>query len=201
MDIAIIGTGKMGRALGAAWRPHGHTITFGSRTPTAELLDGSPVLDIGSAAAAAEVVVFAFPWYALIDVVRAVDKLAGKIIIDCINPLTSSGSLALGHKWSAGEEIANTFPLAHVVKAFNGVHHEHIANPTFSGYSADVFYCSDWDAAKAAVAQLAAEMGFNPVDVGPIKQARYLEPLAALWIQVAFHLGRGPEFVFKLLPR
>lgn len=202
MKIAVLGNGKMGRKLAQIWQANGHEVRLGSRQPEqAEPLAGVPLASIVDAAEWGEVVAFAFPWYALVDIQREVGKLAGKIIIDCINPMMSSGSLAVGHKWSAGEEIARTFPLAQVVKAFNGIYYENLDQPLFDGRPASLFYCSDADAAKTAVVQLATEMGFAPVDCGPIKHARYLEPLAVLWLQMAFHMGMGSEMAFMLAKR
>lgn len=207
LKIGIIGPGQVGVTLAKLWAQTGHQISLGSREPAkAEIIASELGHDMqgGSIAWAAEqadILLFSFPWYALIDIEREIGKCAGKIIIDCINPITSSGSLALGHKRSAGEEIAQTFPLAKVIKAFNHIYIDHFNNPIFDGKQASAYFCSDHDAAKKTVAQLATEMGFDPVDIGPIKHARYLEPLALLWIQMAFHMGQGAEFTFKMLKR
>ncbi len=209
MKIGILGTGRMGQKLAEIWSKLGHEVMLGSREAAKaermaqEMGHGVRGGDYQTTAVDTpqEIIVFAFPWYALTDVQREIGKLEGKIIIDCLNPLMSSGSLALGHKWSAGEEIQQLFPLAYVVKAFNGIHYQSLDKPLFSGQPASLFYCSNFDQAKTAVSQLATEMGFAPVDCGPIKHARYLEPLATLWIQMAFHMGQGPEMAFVLLPR
>ena len=205
--IGIIGPGQIGVTLATLWAKNGHSIILGSREATkAELMAGElghnmRGMGIAETAEAADVLLFSFPWYAFVDIQRLIGKCEGKVIIDCINPITSSGSLALGHKWSAGEEVAQNFPLAKVVKAFNHIYVDHFKNPIFDGKRATAYYCSNSDAAKKVASQLASEMGFDPVDIGPIKHARYLEPLALLWIQMAFHMGNGPEFTFKLLER
>lgn len=208
MKIGIIGTGRVGKMLATQFAKHGHEVCLGSReasrgTAVAQTLglDGVHGGDLTTAVTHGDVIVFAFPWYALIDVVRVVGKLEGKVIIDCINPLTSSGSLALGHKRSAGEEIQKEFPLAKPIKAFNHIYLDHFADPLFNGEPASAFYCSDYDQAKKVVVQLAGEMGFDPIDIGPMKHARYLEPMAAIWIQMAFHLGMGTNFTLKLVNR
>ena len=113
----------------------------------------------------------------------------------------SSGSLALGHKRSAGEEIQKRFHRSYVVKAFNHFHYSAFENPHYSGQAATAFYCSNFDAAKATVVQLASEMGFEPVDAGPIKNARLLEPLAALWTQLAYVTHHGNDMAFRLISR
>ena len=207
LKIAIIGPGHVGVTLATLWSQNGHKIFLGSREAAkaeiiaAELGNDMQGMGIAQAAERADILLFSFPWYALVDIEREIGKCAGKIIIDCINPITSSGSLALGHKRSAGEEIAQTFPLAKVIKAFNHIYIDHFNNPTFNGKPASAYYCSDHDNAKRIVVQLATELGFDPVDIGPIKHARYLEPLALLWIQMAFHMGQGADFTFKMLKR
>ncbi len=208
MKIAILGTGRVGCTLATIWAKLGHDIMLGSREAARgqQVAAGlnHPQISGGNLISACEhgdVILFAFPWYALTDIARAVGKLQGKIIIDCINPMTSSGSLALGHKRSAGEEIGKEFPLAKPIKAFNHIYLDHFADPMFSGQAANAFYCSNFDDAKAAVIQLATEMGFEPLDLGPLKQARYLEPFAVMWIHMAFYIGMGPEFTLKMVPR
>lgn len=207
MKISIIGTGRMGRTLAALWAQLGHDVFLGSR----EAAVGQQVaaelghhIQGGTQAEAAEfgsILLFAFPWHALIDVQRAVDQLEGKIILDCINPIMSSGSLAVGHKWSAGEEIAQQFPRAQVVKAFNTLYVDHLRQPLFGGKPATLYYCSDHTPAKEATAALGSQMGLAPVDCGPLKHARYLEPLAVFWLQMAFHMGYGPEFALQWVGR
>ncbi|HFC12619.1 MAG TPA: hypothetical protein ENJ56_07215 [Anaerolineae bacterium] len=129
------------------------------------------------------------------------DQLDHKVVIDCINPFRSSGSLALGHKWSAGEEIQKVLHRTFVVKAFNHFYYSSLHNANYAGQAASAFYCSNFDNAKAVVVQLATEMGFDPIDAGPIKNARLLEPLAALWTQLAFVTHHGTETAFKLISR
>lgn len=207
MKIGIIGTGNMGKTLGRLWAARGHEIFFGSREAAhaRELSAEIPHTQGGSQLEAAQfgdVLLIAVPWFAFVDVARIIQPLMrDKIVIDCINPLKSSGSLALGHKWSAGEEVANELFPAKVVKAFNHLHFAHLDQPLYDGVAADAYYCSDWDEAKAVAAQLAAELGFVPVDIGPMKHARYLEPLAALWLHMAFRIQHRTEFAFKLIER
>ncbi len=208
MKIAVIGTGRIGKTLGTLWAENGHTVYFGSRNAgTAETLarevghdaQGGGILD---SAEFCDVALLAVPWYAFTDIERAVGTaLDGKIIIDCMNPLRSTGSLALGHKWSAGEEVQKIFHRARVVKAFNHIYWSTFENPQFDEGAASLFYCSNYDDAKNVVIELATEMGFEPVDSGPIKNARLLEPLAALWMQLAFVTHQGADSAFRLVRR
>ena len=95
-------------------------------------------------------------------------------------------------RWAAG---------AKVVKAFNTIGAQHMANPRFGGQSASMFICGDDAAAKKTVATLAEALGFEPVDAGPLTQARLLEPLAMLWISMAYAYGHGANIAFRLLRR
>jgi NADPH-dependent F420 reductase len=208
MQIGILGTGRMATTLGRLWAERGHAVFFGSREAergqavAAEVGFGAQGGLLVDSAEFGDVILLAVPWYAFTDVERAVgDMVDGKVVIDCINPLKSSGSLALGHKWSAGEEIARTWHRAKVVKAFNHIYWELLSEPGFGAESADAYFCSNDDEAKAVAAQLASEIGFTPVDCGPIKHARYLEPLAVLWMQLAFTMHNGTDVAFKLLRR
>ena len=198
----------MGRALGKLWAQQGHDIYFGSReaargvTVAGEIGQGVQGGSVRDSAEFCDVALLAIPWYAFTDIERAVETaLDNKIVIDCINPLRSTGSLALGHKWSAGEEIQKTLHRSHVVKAFNHLYWSALDNPTYQGEAASLFYCSNYEDAKAVVIQLGSEMGFEPVDAGPIKNARLLEPLAALWMQLAFVTHQGIDTAFKLIRR
>jgi NADPH-dependent F420 reductase len=207
MKIAIIGTGRMGETFARRWRQCGHEITFGSRDPeraatlAAEIAPGVQAAAPASAVASADVVVLAFPWFAATDVFREVGDLSSTVVVDCINPMMSSGKLALGHKTSAAEEIQRWVPRAYVVKAFNHIHWQILADPTFGDVAADAFYCGNDDDAKETVRSLAVDLDFNPVDCGPLRSARLLEPLALLWIQLAFTGNLGVDFAVKLIHR
>ena len=202
MKIAVIGTGKMGQTLAERIRDAGHEVAMGSRDPAGrQVASAIPVTTMIEAVNSSEIVAFAFPWHALTDVLREVGTLRGKIVIDAINPFMSSGSLAIGHKTSAGEIIQHELPRAEVVKAFNHIHWQILADPDFAGERPDLFYCGDYNRGKRLVAELAEQLGFRPVDAGPMKQARALEPLAYLWVQMAYNYGHGPDFAFKIIER
>lgn len=212
MNLTIIGIEPLAVTLAEKFALAGHRITLSPLDMVEaeqsdrinRLLQKDLTIDLQPIEAGidrSETILFAFPWYQLIDVSRIVGKLEKKVIIDTINPISSSGSLSIGHKWSAGEEIQQTFPLAYVVKGFNHLYVDHINNPDFGAEPISAFYCSNHDQAKSRFAQLAQELRFDPVDVGPIKHARYIEPLATLWLQMAFHIGMGPDIAFTLARR
>lgn len=142
----------------------------------------------------------ATPWGAAQDALRAAGDLKGKILVDATNPLKPDFSgLALGHTTSAGEEVARWAPGARVVKAFNTIGAQHMTDPRIAGQRPSMFVCGDDPAAKQTVAGLAEALGFEPVDAGPLTQARLLEPLAMLWISLAYAHGLGTNIGFRLL--
>ena len=210
VKIAVIGAGNVGSTLGKGWAARGHDIVYGVRDPrdvrVQEVVRATgpeaQAASVKDAAADAKVVVLATPWASTQDAVRAAGRLADKIVIDATNPLTPDFSgLVLGHTTSAGEEVARWAPGAKVVKAFNTTGAGNMANPRFGGESATMFLCGDDAEAKKAVAALAGELGFDPVDAGPLSQARVLEPLAVLWISLAYVQSLGVDIAFKLLRR
>lgn len=208
MRIAIVGAGNVGGTLGKAWAARGHDVVFGVREPrdskVQELIRATGgkarAASVRDAAASSEVVLLAIPWAATQEAIKAAGSLAGKIVVDATNPLKPDFSgLALGHTTSGGEEVARWAPGARVVKAFNTIGAQHMANPRLGGQSASMFICGDDDGAKQTVAGLAEALGFEPVDAGPLVQARLLEPLAMLWISMAYAYGHGVNIAFKLL--
>ena len=210
MKIGIIGAGNIGGTLGRAWAAKGHEVVFGVRDPRGpkvqELVKATGgkarAASPAEAAAHGEVVLLATPWAAAQAALRGAGDLTGKILVDATNPLRPDLSgLTLGHTTSAAEEVARWAPGAKVVKAFNTIGAQHMANPRFGTQSASMLICGDDAAAKKAVLALAEVLGFDPVDAGPLTQARLLEPLAMLWISLAYAYGHGPDIAFKLLRR
>lgn len=129
-------------------------------------------------------------------------NLKGKILIDCINPVKPQlEGLELGLDISAAEQIAKMANDAKVIKAFNTIGNQHFKNPKFGDLNASGFICGDDDEAKKVVSQLVADLGFDVVDCGPLQNARLLEPLALLWIKLAYIHGFGPNIAFKLLKK
>ena len=209
MTIAIIGTGRVGAALGRGWAAAGHAIVFGSRHPHADDVEAL-VASIGKraystspdeAAASAEVVALAVPWDAAQSVVEGLGDLSGTILIDCMNPLAAGLQPAVGGDTSGAEQIAGWAPAARVVKAFNTTGANNMADPDYAGTPLTMFVCGDDAEATSTVAELAEDLGFEAVDAGPLDRARLLEPMARLWIHLAMTEGFGREIGFKLLRR
>jgi predicted dinucleotide-binding enzyme len=210
LKIAILGTGGVGGALGSRWGQAGHAVVYGSRTPQSEKA-AQLVARSGREAAChspcdaidgAEVILFAVPWPAARETLAQLGDLTGRVLIDCTNPLLSDMSgIELGHVISAGEQIAAWAPGAHVVKAFNTASVKVMLNPQFGEHRATMFYCGDNAAAKLTARQLIDNVGFEPVDAGSLSSSRYLEPLAMLYIHLAFRQGFGSNCAFKIMRR
>jgi NADPH-dependent F420 reductase len=214
MKIAIIGAGNVGGTLGSRWAKAGYQVVFGVRKPDDAkivklLKDSGPNASAATVAEAvtdAEVVALTTPWEAAQSALQSAGNLAGKILIDATNPLGSGPDalqkgLLIGHATSAAEQVAGWAKGARVVKAFNTTGAPNMAQPKFGGQSASMFICGDDAAAKASVKQLSDALGFETFDAGPLTAARYLEPLAMLWIHLAFAQGWGTGFAFKVLKR
>jgi predicted dinucleotide-binding enzyme len=206
MRIAIIGSGNVGATLGRRWSELDHDVTFGARDPESHKViaaaAGAPratVATIADAVRDAHAVVLAVPYNAVGHALAAAGDLRGKIVIDCTNPIGPDG-LVVGTTTSGAEQVAEHAPEARVVKAFNTTGSENMANPQYSDGPLVMPLAGDHEAAKKVVAELAAELGFAPVDVGPLGAARYLEPFAMLWITLA-RGGMGRDFGFRLVSR
>ena len=174
MKIGVIGKGRVGGALAATWREKGHEVMVSARDSVTETV------------AASDLVVLATPASAAPDVMAQAGKLEGKILVDATNNLPGGPS---------GLEIAALAPDASYVKAFNTVFatfmHDTPPDPP-----ASLVFCGDDVAAKATVAKLIADAGFEPVDVGDAEATPLLEALARLVIRLAYQQGHGP-FVYR----
>ena len=210
MKIGILGAGNVGGNLGTVWAAKGHDIVFGVRDPhspkaQAALKKAGPHVRFGTLADAAqlgEVVVVATPWPATEGVLCACGPLTGKIVIDVTNPVHADLSgLMVGHTTSAAEQIAKWTSGARVVKAFNTVGAGNLLDVHFDGHVATMPICGDDPTAKEIVGQLVRDVGFEVIDAGPLRVARWLEPLAMLWIHLAVKEGLGPHIGLKLLRR
>ena len=181
MNIAVIGTGRIGTALAEAWKQAGHRVSFGSRSGRTPI-DGLLVAAPGDAADAAEVVVFAIPGAAMAETVAGLD-LAGKLVIDC----TNGGDSAEG---PTVEMIAARAPSATVVKAFNTLGVENFRAPQFAGGRPDLLYVSSDDSRGESVETLISEVGLNPVRVGDLASASVLDAATRFWFALAGVFGR-----------
>jgi predicted dinucleotide-binding enzyme len=187
--IAILGKGHVGGPLARGLSRAGHLVRSVGRDKEAAR----------AAVAEAELVFVALP-YAELD--KALDDLgaalAEKAIVDVTNPLTKDRELAIGFTTSAAEELQKKLPRARIVKAFNAVFVQTMETGQAKGRPLTLFVAGDDVPTKQVVLGLAGDIGFDPVDAGPLRNARLLEPLSFLNIQLGRVLGFGTDsgFVF-----
>jgi predicted dinucleotide-binding enzyme len=198
MNITIIGAGNMGRALVKQLSGAGHQITVTARdlNKVRQLASEFPrtaAADAGSAVGADSVVIIATGYNDAVPALQSLGDLAGKIVIDITNPLTADYmNLTIGHSTSAAEQIAAALPGALVVKAFNTVFAQVLAEgPQLAGKQVPVFYASDSERAGQTARSLIESTGFTAIDAGPLKNARYLEPVGGLNIYFGYGAGHG----------
>mgnify|MGYP005850441619 CR=1 FL=1 len=203
MRVAIIGTGNVGSAIARGLKGKGHDVTLGARQPdeVAALAaeTGAVAATPAEAAAGAEMVILALPWGVAETAVRALGDLAGKVVIDCMNPLgmmNGALGLTLGHSTSGGETVAGWLPGAHVVKTLNQVGAEIMARNDHLPHRPVMFMAGDDAAAKARVAPLLTDLGFEALDAGDLTKARLLEPFGMVWINQALFRAKGRNWAF-----
>ncbi len=208
MKVSILGTGKMGSAVGRQLAAAGWDIVYGSRDPDANKgkyaeFENITVTTYPDAAAASDTVLIAVPWAYALDLLQTLaNPLKGKIVVDMTNPLSPDISyLVVGGADSAAERVSAQLPESQVVKAFNAITADNFPTPSASGEPAQVFYCSDHDEAKQAARQLIEATGYVPKDCGALSNARYVEAMAMLWLQLAFWEDKGSEWAFKIVEK
>jgi 8-hydroxy-5-deazaflavin:NADPH oxidoreductase len=206
MPIAIIGAGAVGATLGQAWLKHGQDVIWGLRNPADPKYAGLAKERVKAPAEAvkeAEIVVIATPWSSTEPAVKSLgSSLAGKIMIDCTNPLGMGPDglqLVLGFDTSAGEQVASWAPGAFVFKTLNTTGAGNMAKAAEYPVKPLMLVAGDDATRKPAVMELVGMLGFEPVDAGPLKNARLLEPFAMVWIDQAMKRGRGRDFAFALV--
>jgi predicted dinucleotide-binding enzyme len=198
MNIVIVGSGNMGSALASQLVKAGHKVSIVSKDPAhatalAEKV-GAQAAPAASAASNADVVIVATPYAEAAGALRALGALRGKTVVDITNPLTADYTgLTVGHTTSAAEEIAKSVSGAEVVKAFNTVFAQVLQQGGDFGHgnAVPVFYAGDSARAKQAVDTLIKSIGFAAVDAGPLRNARYLEPLGGLNVYFGYGAGKG----------
>lgn len=200
--IAVIGTGRVGGALGPRFAETGHTVIYGSRTPEAEKVQrllaksgpNATATTQREAAQQAEFVVLAVPWDVTEQVIENLGNLDGKIIMDATNALEIAPDrmLQMSVDTSAGELIQSWAPGAHVVKAFNNINDSIMEDPGFIDGPVTVPLAGNNLEAKKRVQAIITNMGFHTVNAGPIRMARVLEGMVVLKLAPMFE-GRHDE--------
>lgn len=199
MKVTVIGAGNMGAAFVKQLTRAGHQVQVTARSldkaqAVAAANAGATAVASAHAASAAYVLILATGYGDAVAALGGLGDLTGKVLIDITNPLTADYmGLTLGHDTSAAEEIAKACPGAEVVKAFNTVFAQVLAEGADfgNGQTVSVFVASDSERAKQTAVALAQSIGFAAVDAGGLKNARYLEPLAGLNIYLGYGAGMG----------
>ena len=211
--IAVIGTGRVGSALGPRFSEIGYTVVYGSRTPEADRVQrlvartGSDASAASQheAAQAAELIMLAVPWDATEQVIKNLGNLDGKIIMDATNAIdmADDGMLQRSVDTSAGELIQSWAPRAYVVKTFNNINDSIMADPTSIDGPVTVPLAGNNREAKVRVSEIVKAMGFPTADTGPIRMARVLEGMVVLKLAPMFegrHQDRW-EYYFRPHPQ
>jgi hypothetical protein len=206
--IAILGAGNVGIALARAFTAKGESVFFGVPDPdkyrntVATLGQAASIGSTGAAIAASDLVILATPYSAALSVAASVPDWGNRILVDATNPLAPGlAGLSVGTTTSGAEEIAKAARGARVVKAFNTTGAENMADSHYAGGTVFMPVCGDDGDARNRVIALATLIGFDAVDCGDLKAARYLEPFAMTWIHMAIRLGHGRNFAFARLRR
>ena len=197
MQVLVIGTGNMGAGFVKQLTAAGHQVTVTARDAgKAQALaqqHGAKAVALANSANNVDAIVVATPYEQAAAALNSAGDVAGKVVIDITNPLTADYmGLTVGHSTSAAEEIARATG-AEVVKAFNTIFAQVLAEGAElgKGQKATVFIASDSERAKQIARALAESMGFQVMDAGGLKNARYLEPVAGLNIYFGYGAGLG----------
>lgn len=190
MNIAIIGKGNVGSALGAGLTRNGHRVRAVGRDPAS----------VRSAGEFADVIILAVPYSEIANVVSQLGgTVSGKIVVDATNALTPDYDLAVGFTTSGAEELQRKLPDSKVVKAFNTTFASTMATGRIGDKHLTGLVAADDADAKAVVLGLVGELGFDPIDTGPLANARLLEPFGVLNIKLGFGQGYGPNSGFTFV--
>jgi 8-hydroxy-5-deazaflavin:NADPH oxidoreductase len=199
VEIGILGSGVVGRALATGYARHGHRVRVGTRQAQVE---GVPTESPAEVVRVAELVVLAVHGNVAVELARSVAaELEGKVLVDATNPLdTSSGrpELFVGCTDSLGEQVQRAVPAARVVKAYNTVGNALMVDPQLPGGPPTMFIAGDDADAKATVTGLLEETGWDVADLGGIGASRWLEAMALAWIAYGTQSGSWTH-AFKLL--
>jgi len=209
MRIGILGSGLMGGTLGTLFARAGHEVVFSyarspdklerlARAANGPARAGTPA----DAVRRADAVLLAVHWQRIDDVLRQAGDLAGTVIVTCSLPMTADDSaLAIGHTTSGAETLAAKVPAAKVTSAFGTLPSEVFFDVFAARHQArrpSAVYCGDHADANAVAATLLGDVGFDPVDAGPLRIARYMEPFALLMGQLAYEGSDGPRIAYRV---
>jgi hypothetical protein len=211
MILAFIGCGQVGGALADQLQRCGHRVILATRNPDSESVSAArelnPALETAApvdACRLADVVFLATPFQANASALEGLaDVLKGKTLVDCTNPVGPGLKHGLDSRESGSEQVQRLAPGALVVKAFTIYGFENFKDPVYpqAGEQPAMLIAGDSQTAKHQVSQLCEQLGWKPVDVGPLSSALHLEHMTLLWIKMARLQGKGPNFVWAMLER
>jgi len=208
MRVGILGSGLMGGKLGTIWARAGHEVVFSyarnqeklaklARDAKGNARAGTP----REAAQGADALLLAVHWSRVDDVLMQAGDLAGKVVVSCSLPMNADDTdLVIAHTSSGAEALAKRVPKARVVSAFGTVPSEVLFDVFAARRKAtkpSLVYCGDDARSKKVAAQLIRDVGFDPVDAGPLRIARYTEPFTLLIAQLAYEGDEGPELAYR----
>ena len=208
MRIGILGSGLMGAKLGTIFARAGHEVVFSyarseqklkrlAREAGARSRSGTP----REAAQGADAVLLAVHWLRFDDVLKQAGDLSGKVVITCSMPMNKDNTeLVVAHTSSGAEELAKRIPDARVVAAFGTVPSEvffSVFERRRKASRPSLVYCGDDRKGKNVAAELIRDVGFDPVDIGPLRLARYTEPFTMLIARLAYEVRGGPELAYR----
>ena len=208
MRIGILGSGLMGGKLGTLFARAGHEVVFSyarsqeklnklARDARGKARAGTP----REAAEEADAVLLAVHWSRMDDVLKHAGDLSGKVIVTCSLPMNADNTeLVVAHMSSGAEALAKKVPKARIVSAFNTVPSEVLFGVFEARRKAarpSLVYCGDESGSKGIAVALIRDLGFDPVDAGPLRIARYTEPFALLVAQLAYEGNGGPELAYR----
>jgi predicted dinucleotide-binding enzyme len=208
MHVGILGSGLMGGKLGTLCARAGHEVVFSYARSTKKLeglaRDTGGQARAGTPAEAArdaDAVLLAVHWSRVDDVLKQAGDLSGKVLVTCSLPMNADDTeLVVAHTSSGAEELAKKAGKAKVVAAFGTVPSE-VLFGVFEARESDVrpglMYCGDDEGAKKVAVRLIRDVGFDPVDAGPLRIARYMEPFSLLVAQLAYEGEGGPELAYR----
>jgi hypothetical protein len=210
MNVGILGSGLMGGKLGTLFARAGHDVVFSyarsvkkleklARDAGRNARPGTPE----DAARDADALLLAVHWSRLGDVLHQAGDLSGKVIVTCSLPMNDDdSSLVIAHTSSGAEELAKKAREAKVVSAFGSVPSEvffDVFETRRRKSRPSLVYCGDDAKAKAVAVELIRDVGFEPVDAGPLRIARYIEPFTLLVGQLAYEGDAGPELAYRFV--
>jgi 8-hydroxy-5-deazaflavin:NADPH oxidoreductase len=208
MRVGILGSGLMGGKLGTIFARARHEVVFSyarseqklkrlAREAQGNARAGTP----SEAAREADALLLAVHWSRVDDVLKQAGNLSGKVIVSCSLPMNAdSTELVVAHTSSGAEVLAKKVRRAHVVAAFGTVPSEVLFDVFEARRKANrpsLVYCGDYQGAKEVAARLIRDAGFDPVDAGPLRIARYTEPFTLLVAQLAYEREGGPELAYR----